>query len=99
MGTGEEGSDEEDDSAKKKIEKLKKLAEKKASVTSSNYGTKGQDPDEKKRKRNENQEWQKIDSMIKKGKVTSIEELEARSNANKKRAPAPREVFSTPAYF
>lgn len=100
--TGEDGSDEEDDGVKKKIERLKKLGEKdkaKDSVETSAYGKKGKDAsDAKKRKITENQEWQKIDGMIKKGKISSIAELEARGSGGK-RAPVPREVFSTPAFF
>merc|ERR1712232_113501 len=46
--------------------------------------------DGKKRKLSEDQQWNKIDKMIKKGKLSSIEELEA-GNAKQRRAPAPRD--------
>eukprot|EP00928_Gymnodinium_smaydae_P037140 TRINITY_DN25825_c0_g1_i1.p1 TRINITY_DN25825_c0_g1~~TRINITY_DN25825_c0_g1_i1.p1 ORF type:complete len:586 (+),score=154.07 TRINITY_DN25825_c0_g1_i1:172-1929(+) len=104
MNTGEAGSDEEEeDSAKKKIEKLKKLSEK-GSVETSAYGKKGKDQaDAKKRKLSENQEWQKIDSMIKKGKHGSFSDLERAQSSMRTpgthQPPSRREVFSTPAYF
>merc|ERR1740121_381597 len=53
--------------------------------------------DGKKRKLSEEQQWNKIDKMLKKGKLSSIEELEA-GNAKQRRAPAPREI-ATPAFF
>jgi len=54
----------------------------------------------KKRKRTENEEWQKIDSMIKKGKHSSIEELEAKvSKQRRNQAPVPREIMATPVHF
>eukprot|EP00927_Polykrikos_kofoidii_P056146 TRINITY_DN50311_c0_g1_i1.p1 TRINITY_DN50311_c0_g1~~TRINITY_DN50311_c0_g1_i1.p1 ORF type:complete len:632 (+),score=136.81 TRINITY_DN50311_c0_g1_i1:133-1896(+) len=104
VSTGDDGSDAEEDTAKSKIEKLKKLAAgkegKEGSLDTSSYGKKGKDQDAKKRKMTENQEWQKIESMIKKGKHSSLEELEARTTkSSKHRAPTPREIMSTPAYF
>jgi len=54
----------------------------------------------KKRKKTENEEWQKIDTMIKKGKHSSIEELEAKmSKQRRNQAPVPREIMATPVYF
>eukprot|EP00929_Paragymnodinium_shiwhaense_P006987 TRINITY_DN110942_c0_g1_i1.p1 TRINITY_DN110942_c0_g1~~TRINITY_DN110942_c0_g1_i1.p1 ORF type:complete len:579 (+),score=197.76 TRINITY_DN110942_c0_g1_i1:149-1885(+) len=103
--TGEDGSDDEDESAKKKIERLKKLAEKsgkpvnKDALDSSQYGKKGKEQDAKKRKMNENQQWQKIDQMIKKGKHGSFEELEAQGYQGQKAKGRPKDIMATPAFF
>lgn len=49
----------------------------------------------KKRKMNENQQWQKIDNMIKKGKVSSMESME--HQASKKKGGLSH--LATPAFF
>mmetsp|Transcript_90658 Transcript_90658/g.261225 ORF Transcript_90658/g.261225 Transcript_90658/m.261225 type:complete len:447 (-) Transcript_90658:125-1465(-) len=97
VDTGEGDSDEEGDSVKAKIERLKKLAGKSGDADSVSANRK-EGGDSKKKKLNEAQQWQKIDNMIKKGKHSSLEELEAR-NVGKKQPPKPREIMSTPAYF
>merc|ERR1712048_1558110 len=49
---------------------------------------------QKKSKLTEGKQWQKIDHMIKKGKHSSLEELEAYSSrSNRKQPPAPREIM------
>lgn len=54
----------------------------------------------KKRKMSESQQWQKIDSMIRKGKHGSLEDLEAYASKPKRnQPPMPREIMGTPAYF
>lgn len=100
MDTGENDSDEEEDDVKSKIERLKKLASK-GGPPGGNEGTDSISANRKdagKKRLNETQQWQKIDSMIKKGKISTMEELEGRSGG-KRRPPAPRELTATPAFF
>jgi len=92
--TGSDDSEAEDEDGKKKkgltttIGK-KKGDEKMDSVSANKKG------EAKKRKMNENQQWQKIDNMIKKGKVSSIESLE--HQASKKKGGSSH--LATPAFF
>jgi len=91
VDTGEGGdSDDEGNDIKSKIERLKKLAGKKMgeedSMASNRKGGEG-----KKKQMSEAQQWNKIDNMIKKGKISSIDEIDARQSG-KRRTPASREI-------
>mmetsp|Transcript_145638 Transcript_145638/g.369557 ORF Transcript_145638/g.369557 Transcript_145638/m.369557 type:complete len:502 (-) Transcript_145638:341-1846(-) len=98
VGTGDGESDEDGDDTKGKIERLKKLAGKGGSQVPDSVAA--NQKKEVKKKFTETQQWQKIDHMIKKGKTSSLEELEARSSRPGRKQPlAPREITSTPAYF
>jgi len=97
VATGDADSDEEGDDTKSKIERLKKLAGKSGNQGPDSVAA-NQKGDAKKKKMSENQQWQKIDHMIKKGKISSLDELDA-VGRGRRQAPAPREIMSTPAYF
>jgi len=96
--TGEDASDEEAAEAQKK--RIAKLGKKKDDGKGDTLTAHQKNADPKKRKMNEAQEWQKIDSMIKKGKHGSVAELEAYASKQKRnQPPVPREIMSTPAFF
>jgi len=101
MGTGLGDSDDEgakDDKSKKAaLMNKKKSGDKEQDSVAANQKASGE---AKKRKMSELQEWNKIDTMIKKGKVPDLGELEAHASRQRRHSgPAPREIFSTPAYF
>lgn len=98
MHTGDADSDEEDGEKKKGSKLAQKLAKKKGEKGGESVSA-NQKGEAKKRKLNENQQWQKIDNMIKKGKHGTLAELEAQANKRGGRAPVPREIMSTPAFF
>lgn len=104
VGTGEQGdSDAEDEKeeTEKKIKRLQKLAKsgKKGGPEGDSLAA-NQKAEAKKRKMSEQQEWQKIDKIIKKGNFKSVEELEASANRQRRSgAPTPREIMATPAFF
>ncbi|CAJ1410885.1 unnamed protein product [Effrenium voratum] len=81
MTTQSDDSDEEEGKKKKK-----KGADKKKGVNEDSVAAnkKSSAAEAKKRKMSENQQWQKIDNMIKKGKVSSMESME--QQASKKSA-------------
>jgi len=94
MDTCDADSDEEE-GAKKKLKKGEE--EKPDSVTSSAYASKSKGVRENK-KMSEDQQWKKIDSMLKNNKQSTIGELEGQGNSRRK-APVPRELTATPAFF
>jgi len=104
VGTGEQGdSDAEDEKeeTEKKIKRLQKLAQagKKGAPEGDSLSA-NQKAEAKKRKMSEQQEWQKIDKIIKKGNFKSVEELEASASRQRRSgAPTPREIMATPAFF
>lgn len=91
--TGSDDSDEED--GKKK--KLTTTIGKKGKIDEDTMGAnkKANAQDAKKRKKEENAQWQKIDTMIKKGKTSSMETLE--NEASKKKGKTSH--LATPAFF
>lgn len=95
MTTHSDDSDEEDD--KKKDKDKKKGADKKKGINEDSVAAnkKGAAAEAKKRKMSENQQWQKIDNMIKKGKVSSMESME--QQASKKTGKTSH--LATPAFF
>ncbi|CAE7313686.1 CSTF77 [Symbiodinium sp. KB8] len=74
MTTHSDDSDDDDGKKKKQKGKDGKKGTAEDSVAANKKGAEA-----KKRKMNENQQWQKIDNMIKKGKVTSMESMEAQA--------------------
>lgn len=97
MTTVDGESDDEEDGKKKK----KKGEKEDQTKMDTSYGTKqkgGVQIDPKKKRMSEAQQWDKIETMIKKGQNKSIGELEA-SGRRKKDPPMPRELTATPAYF
>lgn len=108
VGTGEQGdsdAEEEKEENERRLKKLGKLAKsgqkQKGAPEGGDSLAANQKADAKKRKMSEQQEWQKIDRIIKKGDFKSVEELEAAGNRRQRRAgaPKPRELTSTPAFF
>mmetsp|Transcript_10861 Transcript_10861/g.26010 ORF Transcript_10861/g.26010 Transcript_10861/m.26010 type:complete len:562 (+) Transcript_10861:42-1727(+) len=89
MTTHSDDSDE-DEAKKKKKGKDGKKGVVEDSVAANKKGTEA-----KKRKMNENQQWQKIDNMIKKGKVNSMESMEAQASKKTGRTSH----LATPAFF
>lgn len=96
VATGDENDSDEEEGTKSKIERLKKLAQgdkKKAGEGDSlAANSKGDAKEAKKRKLSEQQEWNKIDKMIKKGNMKSMEELEGSASKQRRSAPVPREL-------
>ena len=90
MTTHSDDSDDEDGKKKKQKGKDGKKGTVEDSVAANKKGAEA-----KKKKMNENQQWQKIDNMIKKGKVTSMESMEAQ--ASKKTGKTSH--LATPAFF
>lgn len=90
MTTHSDDSDDDDGKKKKQKGKDGKKGTAEDSVAANKKGAEA-----KKRKMNENQQWQKIDNMIKKGKVTSMESMEAQ--ASKKAGKTSH--LATPAFF
>ncbi|CAE7354850.1 SMU2 [Symbiodinium natans] len=90
MTTHSDDSDEDDGKKKKQKGKDGKKGTADDSVAANKKGA-----DAKKRKMNENQQWQKIDNMIKKGKVTSMESMEAQASKKTGRTSH----LATPAFF
>eukprot|EP00931_Biecheleriopsis_adriatica_P080029 TRINITY_DN53386_c0_g1_i1.p1 TRINITY_DN53386_c0_g1~~TRINITY_DN53386_c0_g1_i1.p1 ORF type:complete len:556 (+),score=171.06 TRINITY_DN53386_c0_g1_i1:48-1715(+) len=90
MTTGSDDSDEEDGKKKKGI-----TIGKKGKGEDDPLSANKKQSDAKKRKMEGNKEWQKIDTMIKKGKVSSMESLEGQ--ASKKRGKTSH--LATPAFF
>jgi len=101
LTTADDSDDEEaDERAKEKIAKLNKLAGRKEGSEQPDGKKKGEAITKKgERKMSENQQWQKIDAMLKKGNVASIDDLEASSRHSKKGGPERRQVHATPSYF
>eukprot|EP00434_Breviolum_minutum_P011558 symbB.v1.2.010193.t1/scaffold664.1/size175145/13 len=95
MTTHSDDSDEEDD--KKKDKDKKKGADKKKSINEDSVAAnkKSAAAEAKKRKMTDNQQWQKIDNMIKKGKVSSMESME--QQASKRMGKTSH--LATPAFF
>jgi len=93
-GSDDSEAEEDEDGKKKKLTTTigKKKGDDKSKMDSVSANKKGE---AKKRKMNENQQWQKIDNMIKKGKVSSIESLE--HQASKKKGGSSH--LATPAFF
>merc|ERR1712194_783309 len=96
--------EEEKEENERRLKKLSKLAKGDAGKKSGTEGDSlaaNQKADAKKRKMTEQQEWQKIDRIIKKGNMKSVEELEASGNRRQRREAAqkPRELTATPAFF
>ncbi|CAK9009723.1 unnamed protein product [Durusdinium trenchii] len=92
MTTHSDDSDE--DEAKKKKDK-KGADKKKVNEDTVTANKKSAAAEAKKRKMTENQQWQKIDNMIKKGKVSSMESME--QQASKKTGKTSH--LATPAFF
>eukprot|EP00930_Biecheleria_cincta_P102907 TRINITY_DN94764_c0_g1_i1.p1 TRINITY_DN94764_c0_g1~~TRINITY_DN94764_c0_g1_i1.p1 ORF type:complete len:570 (-),score=163.01 TRINITY_DN94764_c0_g1_i1:45-1754(-) len=92
--TGSDDSEEEDGKKKKGLTTTigKKKGDEGMDSVSAN---KKAGAEAKKRKLNENQQWQKIDNMIKKGKVSSLESME--HQASKKKGGSSH--LATPAFF
>jgi len=93
--TLDEDSDEEDG----KKRKLGKKGEEEKEGEDNSYGkkAKGVPKDDKKKKQSEDQQWQKIEKMMKKGNVKSVGELEGERVGGGRSAPKPRELPG--AYF